>query len=75
MVPLLDYLERLGVVPPRSRAGLPAPTEILQRYRAYLRSERGLVAQGAVRYEKAAGLFIDSEFGAYLDNLKIEPNR
>jgi site-specific recombinase XerD len=40
------------------------PTEILQRYRAYLRSERGLVAPGVIRYEKAAGLFIDSVAGA-----------
>lgn len=63
MVPLLDHLERLGVVPPRSRAELPAPTEILQRYRTYLRSERGLVAQGVIRYERAARLFIESVAG------------
>ena len=63
MVPLLEYLERLGVVPPRSCMEAPAPTEILQRYRIYLRSERGLVAQGVIRYEKAAQLFIDSLAG------------
>ena len=59
MRPLLDYLQRLDIVSSRSRE-LPASTEILQRYRVYLRSERGLVAPGVVRYEKVAGLFIDS---------------
>ena len=59
MTPLLDYLERLAVVQSRS-CEVPASTEILQRYRVYLRGERGLVAPGVIRYEKAAGLFIDS---------------
>src|SRR5262245_12564780 len=63
MTPLLDYLERLGIVSSWRVRELPASTEILQRYRAYLRSERGLVAPGVIRYEKVAGLFIDSVAG------------
>lgn len=63
MVALLDYLVGLGVVPPRGRFEASPPREILQRYRDYLCSERGLVAQGVIRYEKAALLFIDSVAG------------
>ena len=63
MLPLLDHLERLGVIRPRSDVEAPAPTAILQRYRVYLRSQRGLVAQGVLRYEKAAQLFIESLAG------------
>ena len=37
--------------------------EILQRYRSYLRSERGLVAPGVIRYEKVPWLFIGSVAG------------
>jgi integrase/recombinase XerD len=59
MTPLLGYLQQLGIVSSRSWE-LPASTEILQRYRAYLRSERGLVAPGVIRYEKVAGLFTES---------------
>ena len=33
---------------------------MLQRYREYLRSERGLVPQGVVNYERVARLFLGS---------------
>ena len=60
MTPLLEHLELLGVIPPQSCVEMPPPTEILQKYRVYLRSERGLVAAGVIRYEHAARLFNDS---------------
>jgi len=60
MTPLLDHLELLGVIRPGSCVEMPDPTEVLQRYRVYLRSERGLVPAGVSRYEHAARLFNDS---------------
>lgn len=63
MAPLLDYLVRQGVVPQRTCIEVPAQSEVLQRYRDYLRGERGLVRQGVARYEKVAGLFIDAVAG------------
>jgi integrase/recombinase XerD len=61
VAPLLGYLRGLGVVPPCSRP-LPAGpgAALLERYRNYLVSERGVAPQGVVRYEKVAVLFVTS---------------
>lgn len=61
VAPLLGYLRGLGVAPSCSR---PVPTGpgavLLERYRSYLVSERGVAPQGVVRYEKVAKLFVAS---------------
>lgn len=57
MAPLLEYLDGLGVLAPQSHSGSGG---VLERYREYLRSERGLVRQGVVRYERVARLFLGS---------------
>jgi integrase/recombinase XerD len=61
VTPLLGYLELLGVLLPRSR---PLPTgpaaAVLERYRDYLVSERGVAPPGVVRYERVAELFVRS---------------
>jgi len=61
VAPLLGYLRGLGVVPSCSRA-LPAGpgAALLERYRNYLVSERGVAPQGVVRYERVAELFVRS---------------
>lgn len=57
--PLLDYLRRLDVIPPTSRPVPEGPAGmLLERYRDYLVSERGLVEKGVVRYVTAAALFV-----------------
>lgn len=61
IAPLVGYLRGLGVVPPCSRP-LPAGpgAALLERYRNYLVSERGVAPQGVVRYERVAELFARS---------------
>jgi integrase/recombinase XerD len=41
MRPLLSYLAELGILPPKEPAFGPVPA-LLERYRSYLISERGL---------------------------------
>jgi len=55
--PLLGYLEGLGVLPPEDRARSAAEL-LLEDFRAYLLSERGLGANTALLYENAARLFL-----------------
>lgn len=59
MVPMLDYLRRLGVVP--ALAPVVAVTEVEQlqeQYRAYLVQERGLAAGTVAGYLHVARLFL-----------------
>ncbi len=63
--PLLDYLIRLGVAPPRSR---PVPSgpggALLERYREYLVSQRGLTELEVARHVAVASLFARSVAGS-----------
>ena len=59
MVPLLDYLRGLGVVPTPAAAAPATEAEQLQHhYRAYLVEERGLAAGTVAGYLHVAGLFL-----------------
>lgn len=59
MAPLLCYLRSAGVVPPASRrlpGGLAAG--VLEDYRRYLASERGLAERGVLRYVAEISPFV-----------------
>lgn len=58
MAPLLGYLRSAGVVPPASRRlpGGPA-AGVLEDFRRYLASERGLAERGVLRYVAEIGPF------------------
>lgn len=58
MVPLLCYLRGVGVVPPESAAVRSSSEELLDRFRLYLASERGLGEGTIVGYVYAAALFL-----------------
>lgn len=61
IAPLLGYLRGLGVVPLCSRTSPAGPGAVLlERYRNYLVSERGVAPQGVVRYESVAERFVRS---------------
>ncbi len=58
--PLLGYLAGLGVIP--AQAGAPAAgpcAEVLERYRRYLASERGLTGPEVTRHVRTVGMFAD----------------
>lgn len=58
LLPLLSYLQDLGIVPPVS---LPAPTateELLARYATYLGNDRGLAPSTVKRYLRMARRFL-----------------
>lgn len=59
LMPLLGYLRGLGVVPALSGPVACTPVELLvEDYRNYLASERGLAASTVDRYAGVAGLFL-----------------
>jgi site-specific recombinase XerD len=59
--PLLEYLIGLGVVPPASRPAPSGPVEeLLERYREYLVSQRGLTQGEVSRHGAVASLFVRS---------------
>lgn len=59
MVPMLDYLRRLGVVPDPTPAAPATEAEQLQEhYRSYLVQERGLATGTIVSYLHVARLFL-----------------
>ena len=59
LVPLLEYLYGLGVVPKMAEATPAGPVEqLLAEYRTYLRSERGLAPLSVLRYLGTARLFL-----------------
>ncbi len=59
--PLLDYLMRLGVVPPPSRPEPVGPVEeLLERYRVYLVRQRGVTEGEVSRHGAVASLFVRS---------------
>lgn len=61
VAPLLEYLAGLGLLPPQSRSVPAGPASVvLERYRNYLLGERGVAAQGVIRYERLARLFVSS---------------
>ena len=63
LVPLSNYLRRVGVAPPLSPAS-PAETpteELLERYRDYLVRERGLTAGTVYRCLRTARRFLDAQ--------------
>jgi integrase/recombinase XerD len=65
LAPLAGYLRRLGVAT-ALRPGLPPATpaeELLERYRVYLVSERGLVAQTVDRCLRTARQFLAAHAG------------
>lgn len=63
--PLLDHLRRLGVVPEPEVAAPDGPQEqLVERYRAYLVRERGLVAATVAWYVVVARLFLDGRTSA-----------
>jgi site-specific recombinase XerD len=57
MVPLLTFLREVGVVPAARVSKSPAET-LLERYRSWMESERGLSASTMLRYEKTARRFL-----------------
>ncbi len=62
--PLLEYLVRLGVVPPPSRSLPSGLVELLlEQYHDYLVSQRGLSEGEVTRHGRAAGLFVRSVAG------------
>jgi integrase/recombinase XerD len=63
--PLLEYLTGLGVVPAHSRPVPAGPGEaLLERYRQYLTSQRGLTGPEVARHVAVAGLFACSVAGS-----------
>jgi site-specific recombinase XerD len=59
--PLLDYLRRIGLVPPPARPAPPEPTVVgglLSIYRRYLLDERGLLETTVQDYERRARVFL-----------------
>jgi integrase/recombinase XerD len=60
--PLVEYLVGLGVAPPTVRAVPTGPVEeLLERYREYLVSQRGLTEGEVGRHGAVASLFLGSE--------------
>jgi site-specific recombinase XerD len=57
MVPLLKYLREAGAVP-AAQAGASPAEPLLERYRSWMESERGLSAATVLRYEKTARRFL-----------------
>jgi site-specific recombinase XerD len=57
MVPLLTFLREVGVVPAPQVNASPAES-LLERYRSWMGSERGLSASTMLRYEKTARRFL-----------------
>jgi site-specific recombinase XerD len=57
MVPLLTFLREVGVVPAPQVNVSPAES-LLERYRSWMESERGLSASTALRYENTARRFL-----------------
>jgi integrase/recombinase XerD len=64
LVPLLGHLRGLGVVPPAKRPALTAAGELLERYRRYLTTERGLTAETAGGYVDTVRPFVESRVDA-----------
>lgn len=58
LVPLLGYLRDLGAVPPVPPAALAGPEVLLETYRHYLLTERGLAAGSAGAYVTAVRPFV-----------------
>lgn len=58
MVPLVEYLRDLGVVPPPDPVARTAVGEFVERYRGFLVAERGLAAATVQSYLHVAGLFL-----------------
>jgi integrase/recombinase XerD len=58
LVPLLGYLRRLGVVPVPAPAPVTPAEALLERYRRYLVTERGLTATTARGYADMARPFL-----------------
>jgi integrase/recombinase XerD len=56
--PLFDYLGSLGILPPPEVAALDPAHALLQDYRRFLLSERGLTAESARRYVNAVRAFV-----------------
>lgn len=57
MVPLLTFLREAGVVPAAQVSASP-PESLLERYRSWMTSERGLSAATMLRYENTARRFL-----------------
>jgi integrase/recombinase XerD len=60
----LEYLRGLGIVPPAAEPSLSEVEELLERYRAYLRSERGLAAVTARSYVDMVRPFLSAHMDA-----------
>lgn len=60
MVPLVSYLRGVGVVPSAAAAVLTVSEELLEQFRRFLLSERGLGEGTVVGYVHAAGLFLQA---------------
>ncbi len=60
LVVLLEYLRALGVVPPSGEPVLSEVEKLLSRYRAWLCSERGLVAVTARNYADMVRSFLSA---------------
>lgn len=60
LAPLLDCLRGLGATPPAPPAVLTPVDALLERYRAYLRRERGVVTSTALDYADMVRLFLAS---------------
>lgn len=61
---LLEYLREVGVVPPAEEPARSEVEELLARYRAWLRSERGLASVTARNYSDMVRPFVSSRLDA-----------
>jgi site-specific recombinase XerD len=64
LVPLLEYLRDLGVVPPAGEVSRSEVEELLGRYRAWLCSERGLASVTARNYSDMVRPFVSARVNA-----------
>lgn len=67
--PLIDFLRRRGIVPEAPVPVRTAGEELVERFRVYLLSERGLGASTVGNYLHAARLFLRSVGSVELDDL------
>ena len=65
LTPLMEYLRSVGIEPQEPEAAADGPlAAILQRYRVYLATERGLQHETAARYAALVRPFLERSVGA-----------
>jgi site-specific recombinase XerD len=70
--PLQEFLQSHGVVPPpQASQRVSAEQLLLDRYRSYLVTERGMVEQGVLRWVQAAERFMADHPGLAVDTAEL----